>query len=86
MLVNQGILGAAAYLGFFLSAFGRFWRMREKNRRMTAGMMAVGAYLANQFFSFGQVVSTPLIFLVIAVCENECRMTEAGKGNKDGRE
>ena len=50
------------------------------------GMMAVGAYVANQFFSFGQVVSTPLIFLVIAVCENECRRKETEKGNQDGRE
>lgn len=81
MLVNQGILGAGAYLGFFLSAFVRFWRRRGGNRRMTAGMMAVAAYLANQFFSFGQVVATPLIFLVIAVCEKECRRTD---GEKEG--
>lgn len=73
MLVNQGILGATAYMGFFLSAFARFWKRREGNPRMTAGMMAVAAYGANQFFSFGQVVATPLIFLVIAVCEKECR-------------
>ena len=79
MLVNQGILGAVAYLGFFLSAFARFWRRRGGNRRMTAGLMAVAAYLANQFFSFGQVVATPLIFLVIAVCEKECRRTDGEK-------
>ena len=86
MLINEGVLGFVAYLGFFLSAFCRFWKNGRGNRRMTAGMMAVGAYVANQFFSFGQVVSTPLIFLVIAVCENECRRKDAGKGNLDGRE
>lgn len=86
MLVNEGILGFVAYLGFFLSAFCRFWKNSRENRRMMAGMMAVGAYVANQFFSFGQVVSTPLIFLVIAVCENECRRKETEKGNQDGRE
>ena len=84
MLVNQGILGAAAYLGFFLSAFARFWKRREGNPRMTAGMMAVAAYGANQFFSFGQVVATPLIFLVIAVCEKECRRIDREKERLHG--
>lgn len=86
MLINEGILGFVAYLGFFFSGFRRFWQNYSGNRRMMAGMMAVGAYVANQFFSFGQVVSTPLIFLVIAVCENECRRAEAGKESFNGRE
>lgn len=78
MLNNEGILGFMAYTGFFVSAFCRFCGQLRRNRRMMAGMMAVAAYLVNNFFSFGQVVSTPLIFLVIAVCENECRKMDSG--------
>ena len=73
MLINEGILGLAAYMGIFISALCRFWKQYGRNLSMMAGMMAAAAYLANQFFSFGQVVSTPLVFLVIAVCENKCR-------------
>lgn len=78
MLNNEGILGFTTYVGFFASAFYRFCGQLRKNGRMMAGMMAVAAYLVNNFFSFGQVVSTPLIFLVIAVCENECRKMDSG--------
>lgn len=63
MLINEGIMGLTAYLGFFLSALGRFWAWRRMNRILTVGVMAVAAYGVNQFFSFGQVVSTPLIFV-----------------------
>lgn len=86
MLINQGILGGVCYLGIFFTAFYRFCKYFGKNRRMMAGMMAVGAYMANQFFSFGQVVATPFIFLVIAVCENECQRIEIGKERLDEEE
>lgn len=73
MLNNEGVLGAAAYMGFFVSAF-RSFRMRYKeNPKMMAGMMAIASYCVNNFFSFGQVVSTPLIFVVIGMCESERR-------------
>jgi hypothetical protein len=72
MLINEGILGMVTYTGFFVSSFIRFMRYDAGNISVL-GMMAVAAYFANNFFSFGQVVSTPLIFLVIALCENECR-------------
>lgn len=78
MLNNEGILGVAAYAGFFVSAFCRFCGRYGSNRKMMVGIMAVAAYMVNQLFSFGQVVSTPLIFLVIAVCEKECRKRDSG--------
>ncbi len=86
MLINQGILGGVCYLGIFLTAFWRFSKNFGENRKMMAGMMTVGAYMANQFFSFGQVVATPFIFLVIAVCENECKRIEIGKERPDAGE
>lgn len=73
ILVNEGILGAVTYIGFYASAFYRFLKSYRENTVMMLGMMAVVAYVVNDFFSFGQVVSTPLVFLLIAVCENECR-------------
>ncbi len=82
MLINEGILGLAAYMGFFGTAFWRFGRRHEENPGLMAGMMAVAAYGVNQLFSFGQAVSTPQIFLVIGICENMCRTMDSDKEGK----
>lgn len=79
MLINEGILGCVAYTGLFVSAFCRCLARYNRNQKLMAGMMSIAAYCVNNFFSFGQVVSTPLIFMVIAVCENECRRMETQK-------
>lgn len=73
MLLNEGIIGAAAYIGFFLTAFVRFFRRVDTQPGLMAGALAVAVYCVNSFFSFQQVVSTPLIFLVIGACEANCR-------------
>lgn len=73
MLLNEGIIGVAAYIGFFLTAFVRFFRRVDIHPGLMAGALAVAVYCANSLFSFQQVVSTPLIFLVIGACEACCR-------------
>lgn len=73
MLVNEGIFGFTAYFGFFAASFVRFARKSKEKPILLTGMMAVAGYLANDFFSFQQVVSTPLLFVLLALCESECR-------------
>ena len=73
MLLNEGIIGAAAYIGVFLTAFVRFFRRADACPGLMAGALAVAVYCVNSFFSFQQVVSTPLIFMVIGACEASCR-------------
>lgn len=73
MLLNEGLFGAMAYLGFFLTAFVRFFRRVDTQPVLIAGALAVATYSINSFFSFQQVVSTPLIFMLIGACEASCR-------------
>ncbi len=77
MLINEGLFGTVFYLGFLGSAFVRFFARctgrREGASLQMAGAMALAAYGTHGTFSFQQVVSTPLLFLLIGVCEASCR-------------
>ncbi len=72
MLINEGILGAVAYVGIFVAAFLRFRKAKEEPAAV-AGLLVMAGYLANNFFSFQQVVSTPLVFLILGICEARIR-------------
>lgn len=73
MFLNEGLLGGIAYMGFFLTAFFRFFRRVDTQPALLIGALAVVTYSINSFFSFQQVVSTPLIFMLIGACEASCR-------------
>jgi O-antigen ligase len=83
MLVNEGVFGITAYAGFFISSVCGFIKKYKTNTAENSiavmGIMSVAAYAANNFFSFGQVVSTPLVFLIVALCGNELRRHTAAK-------
>ena len=68
-LLNLGVLGAAAYLAVFVSALKRY-------RGMLLGVLALGMYLVHSLVSFQQVMNAPLLFLVLGLCENQCRRAE----------
>jgi hypothetical protein len=74
MLINQGIIGCGLYIGIFVSAFIEFKKSINKNNIAILGILAIVSYAANNFFSFSTIVSTPLIFIMIALCINQCRM------------
>lgn len=69
MLLNEGVFGAVAYVGFFLTAFVRYFRRMDTQPELMAGALAVAAYCTHGIFSFQQVVSTPLVFIVIGMSE-----------------
>lgn len=69
MLINGGILGAAAYLGIFVSAAGRFMQGRRRNDLLTGITAAIVAYMCYNFFCYQQVLCTPFVFMLMGMGE-----------------
>ncbi len=61
-LCNVGILGTACYLAVFLAGL---WRYRDSS----LGVLAISMYGMHSLVSFQQVMNTPLLFLVLGMCE-----------------
>lgn len=69
MLINCGILGAAAYMGIFLTAIRRFFRKSGQNTLLAGITAACVSYMCYNFFCYQQVLCTPFIFLLIGIGE-----------------
>lgn len=65
-LVNIGILGVCSAAGLYVAALRRY-------RLSLSGMLAIIMYGVNSLVSFQQVVSTPLFFLMLGICESQMR-------------
>ena len=74
-LCNTGILGAVSYLGIFAAGLWRYhsWRGRDCIPFTWVGVLALAMYGAHSLVSFQQVLNTPLLFLVLGLCEREMR-------------
>ncbi len=68
MLFNEGVLGFISYMGFFVSAVIVFMK-KCNNAVAAAGIAAVFGYFFHNFFCYQQILCTPMIFCVIALCE-----------------
>lgn len=69
MLINTGIFGAAAYIGIFVSAVGRFLRARQQDYLLVGAAASAVSYTAYNFFCYQQVCCTPFVFLMLGVGE-----------------
>ncbi len=69
ILINGGILGAAAYLGIYVSAVYRFMRGRNNNYILIGITAAVAAYMCYNFFCYQQVLCTPFVFILMGMGE-----------------
>ncbi len=69
VIVNLGVIGAAAYIGIFISAVLRFGKRTEKHSELIAVMSAVLSYMGHNFFCYQQVICTPIVFILIGVGE-----------------
>ena len=65
-MVNLGIPGVILYIAFFVNTLIRFLKAKGHPWRMT-GILLIAAYTVNQFFSFQQLVATPLFIFLIAL-------------------
>ncbi len=69
IIINAGLLGGAAYIGIFVSAFLRFVKRRGKNLLLTGIAASIISYIAYNFFCYQQVLCTPFIFMLMGIGE-----------------
>ncbi len=68
-LINLGLAGLASAAAVAVAAVRRY-------RRYLPGMLALAMYGANSLVSFQQVLSTPLFFMMLGICEYNVRRSE----------
>lgn len=68
-LVNLGMMGTVAFAGIYISSIRRY-------RKLVLGMLVIAMYGVNSLISFQQVLSTPLLFMVLGLCEYHVRNPE----------
>lgn len=78
MLVTEGILGAVAYLGIFVTSAKRLGEKAYKNKLAIPCLAAVLAYIGYNFFCYQTCLCTPYIFMIMGIGEMIIRMTPEG--------
>ncbi len=92
-LCNVGILGTVSYLAIFLTGWVRYapWGRRDSEAFAGEGIpgrpevfdwlgpLAIAMYGIHSLISFQQVLNTPLLFLVLGVCEQRARARRESK-------
>lgn len=76
MVVNYGLIGAAAYLGIFVSALTAFLRHADKSPLLVTGAACIAAYMGHNLFCYQQVLCTPFVFMIMAFGIFELRRKE----------
>ncbi len=77
LLVNMGLVGVTCYTGIFLSALKRY-------RGMLLGVLVLAMYGVHSLVSFQQVLNTPLLFMLLGICENCVRRHEKNAAQQAG--
>ena len=61
-LIHFGLAGTVCYCGMLVHCIRSFAVRHRTQPELTAGALLVISYIANNFFSFQQIVSTPILF------------------------
>ncbi len=69
ILINGGILGAAAYIGIYVTAVARFMRNHRKDILLAGIAAACISYMCYNFFCYQQVLCTPFVFILMGIGE-----------------
>lgn len=64
-VINYGLLGAAAYIGIFVTSIRNFAREQLKNPVIVGFIACIVSYMCHNFFCYQQVCCTPFLFLII---------------------
>lgn len=78
VLINEGLLGAAGYIGLIITAIRRYLKAGSTDTLAGAAGMGILAYTVNNVFSFQQVMSTSAVFLILGIGE-ACMRSKNGK-------
>ena len=73
MLITEGILGAVAYLGIFITAARRLGAKASENKLAIPCLAAILAYISYNFFCYQTCLCTPYIFMIIGIGEGLLR-------------
>ena len=82
MLINGGVLGAAAYVGIYVTAIGRCLRGRGQDFLLTGIAAACVSYMCYNFFCYQQVLCTPFVFILMGIGEYILRFPPRLTGRK----
>ncbi len=69
MLINAGLLGAAAYIGVYVTAIRRFVKNHRQDILLAGIAAACMSYMCYNFFCYQQVLCTPFIFMMMGIGE-----------------
>lgn len=78
-LINTGVLGAAAYIGIFISIFAACMKRGRKVYWLYGVAMSIAAYMAHNFFCYQSVTCTPQIFILMGMAGAIIRQIETGR-------
>lgn len=71
MLINEGILGVVTYFGIYACVAARLASDKRRQPKTVLGILILTSYLGNQFFSFQQVISTPMMLMILGIMDAE---------------
>ncbi|MBR3308015.1 MAG: O-antigen ligase family protein [Lachnospiraceae bacterium] len=69
MLVTEGFLGLAAYLGIFISSLWRAAKHVKEEPVLAALMAGIVAYMGHNVFCYQQCICTPVVFIYMGITE-----------------
>lgn len=75
-LVNTGVCGLMSYVAIFFTSMLRQFRKGAENNFLLVSAVCIFAYAINNLVSFQQVVSTPMVFILIGFGESVLRKCE----------
>ena len=78
MLVTEGILGLAAYVGIFVTSIARASKYVKDEPVLVALMAATLAYMGHDVFCYQQCICTPEVFIFMAITEMIIRSKKRG--------
>lgn len=81
-LVNEGILGVISLVGMWVMVFKALYKNLSKEPRLIVFILSFGAYLANNIFSFRNIISFPLVYGLLGICIS--MLATASKVDKTG--
>lgn len=72
-LITTGVFGVVAYFGIYISSMKRAIKMYKNNKLLMAVIICSLSYLVQGMINNPHIYTTPLIFLVLALGENQVR-------------